>query len=550
MPDLDVYPCTSLREALSAWQAASEADREAPSLTELAGLAGYAPSTLFNAVSGRRVLRAGLSLGRAMGLDLASSAHLSLLAGLDGAKGVARARLEERLARSRSRAHRAGLARGTLGALDTLGLRAALPVHSFGEPFTGARAMAATQWPPVSMARAGRALSDSHIRPTPWVNIGTETRELHQVALRRLPHALFEIPLEERRLRLSLWPAHPQAVAEVAALLDRRLDELIAGCADEEGPRHVLHLGARLIPVAQLPPDLAGLTPAWRAPALPAAPAPPHSGPRVMSYDRASTFLYDALQHRKSERPGRSYTTFGRRVGLAPSTLAGATRDRTINLGAAERVGDELGLSGDELRYFTLLVEQEVSDCPATRTEARTEMAELRARHGLLTLQRDGGWIDASWTALVMRALSSCPSFLGDPGVLAQALIPAVDAHEVHDALNLLTSLGLFELDANGTPRSSDKLVTMPEHTLQDAHLLRLLHAVDVAEHALALGAGWWSARLVSVPARRLRGLLNAIADLQREAGAYLAWAEQVWPADGVTMILLDATPWTRRRRR
>lgn len=552
MPDLDVYACTSLPEALEAWLAANQADPEAPSLTELAGLAGYAPSTLYNALSGRRALRARLSLGRAMGLELAAAAHLSLLSGLDGATGAARAWIEGRLSRSRARANSSGLARGGLGPLDTIGLRAALPVLGFGEPSMGARTLAATQWPPISMARAGRALSDGQPSPAPWRSFGPEARDLHQIALRRLSHALFEIPLEERRLRLSLWPAHPVAVAELAALLDRRLHELVAGCENDDGPRQVLHLGARLIPVAQLPEGPTGPAQPWRASATAdATTSLPHSGPRVMGYDRAGPFLYDALRHRKVEHPNRSYRTFGRMVGLAPSTLAGAaTRDRKIALGAAERVGARLGLAGDELRYFTLLVEQEVSDCPATRTEARAEMAELRSRHGLLSLERDWGGMEASWTSQVLRDLAGCPSFRPDVAQIAAAMRPPISADEADDALSRLLRLGLLAPDASGTPRPTNRLVTMPEHTLQDAHLLRLLHAVDVAEHALALGAGWWSARLVSVPSRRLRGLLNAIADLQREAGAYLAWAEQVWPADGVTMILLDATPWTRRRRR
>lgn len=54
MPDLDLYPCASLREALGVWQAATRADPEAPGLTELAVLAGYAPCSMTSSISNAR----------------------------------------------------------------------------------------------------------------------------------------------------------------------------------------------------------------------------------------------------------------------------------------------------------------------------------------------------------------------------------------------------------------------------------------------------------------------------------------------------------------
>lgn len=561
MLEFDVYRHRSLREALRAWFAAGEGDPETPSVSELAGLAGYAHSTLFNAISGERRLRGRLALGRAMGLDLKGALHLTMLASLDAAGPEERDRLEGLLTASRYTAERASEAGRSLkrGPWRTHGvetLATALPVLRHAGLRPGARALAQDLWPAISVARAARVLStglDSAERP--WLTVSADASDVHLSALRRLSSSLLELDPPRRRTPLSLWAASPEAEAEAATLIDQRLDEIAEQNSEGDGPRLVMHLGARLVPVARLPASSICDGPAW-IPGAPSAPLPPvvQRGPRVMAYERAGAFLYDALRYRKAENPRRSYTTFARRVGLAASTVAGAaTGHGKVPLASAEAIGRELGLEADDLRYFALLVELDNGDCPGRRTATRVDMAELRSRRGMVSIERDGGLAVARWPVILVHLLADSPSFVADPARLADAMIPPVPVEDVTEALDTLLKLGLLTPDATGVPRPTAQLVTMQEHTLEDAHLLRLLHATDIAEHALCGGGPGpfrSSARLVSVPTSRLHATLNAISDLQREIGALLAmWERRAHPS-GVTMILLDATPWSRVIRR
>lgn len=163
-----------------------------------------------------------------------------------------------------------------------------------------------------------------------------------------------------------------------------------------------------------------------------------------LSYRAYMRSFYDAAkQHMKRF----SHRCFAQKAGFSSSNFLKMVMDGDRNLGpdSAHRVGEAMGLSAAEQRFFMLLVDFEQATDPDERARVMESIAATRRFMEAKPI--DGMLYEylSQWYNLAIRELAGRPDFKDDPAWIASQLRPTISVTKAQKSLELLVELGLLE---------------------------------------------------------------------------------------------------------
>lgn len=204
----------------------------------------------------------------------------------------------------------------------------------------------------------------------------------------------------------------------------------------------------------------------------------------LFSFTDYRAFLREVFQERKRTRPGWSYGSWARTLGLkSQSMLVMILRgQRHPGTNLIRSLCRQLRLSPAEAEYFTDLVHLEKS-----KNDVRLSvllMERLAKRHASGTfryLAPDVFETISNWHYYAIRELVLLKDFVDDTEWMCRALRFKVTPKQAADARETLLRLGLLEVDANGRLiQASGKVETHPDVMAEGArrfHEQMLQHA-------------------------------------------------------------------------
>lgn len=171
--------------------------------------------------------------------------------------------------------------------------------------------------------------------------------------------------------------------------------------------------------------------------------------PDLFSYLSYRRYLEDWFRAKKEHNPRYSHRAFARKAGQSsPSLLLSIIQGkRNLTPAASEGFLKALGLRGDEARFFQALVEFEQADGVDARYRAMERIRATRRFREARQVEGDAYTYLSTWYLPAIREYVTTVGFQEDPERIGRALLPAVSAAQVREALKTLLSLGLLRRD-------------------------------------------------------------------------------------------------------
>jgi uncharacterized protein (TIGR02147 family) len=175
--------------------------------------------------------------------------------------------------------------------------------------------------------------------------------------------------------------------------------------------------------------------------------------PSVIEFLDYRQFLTEYCRHAKDENPLFSNRHFAAQAGLPVSNASLLSKviagKRNLTLDLRFKFGKALGFSGEEFRYFDLLVQFN----QATRMEAKnhffSELAKYRGSRAKVLKSEEYTYY-SKWYYSVVRAFFGYNQKEKNPQAIARKIFPPVPAKDIEEAIKLLLDLKLIKRLANG----------------------------------------------------------------------------------------------------
>jgi uncharacterized protein (TIGR02147 family) len=181
------------------------------------------------------------------------------------------------------------------------------------------------------------------------------------------------------------------------------------------------------------------------------SPAGPSSAPNLFEFQDFRLFLRHWFQWKKKIQPHYSGAVFAKKAGLNSHTILGmVTRgERNLSHLSIRAFSRALGLKGKEANYFEKLVlfnQSTKSDDKAYYLEQLAGIAQGNGRVLLTKLQNYSQYM-SHWYVVAIRELVAVGDFKPDPDWISQRLKRKISRKQAEEALKLLLTLGLIEVD-------------------------------------------------------------------------------------------------------
>lgn len=208
----------------------------------------------------------------------------------------------------------------------------------------------------------------------------------------------------------------------------------------------------------------------------------------VFRYQDYRRFLADEYTARKKSVYGFSYRSFAQRVGsTAPNYLKLITDgQRNLTSEMAARFALALDLSSEEQAFFCDLVAFNQASTAAERQHRYEALGRHRRYRQAFRLERAHATYHSEWYVPAIRELASTAAFRSDPKWIAKKLRPSITPREAEAALKVLVELGLLTVDAEGTYRQVDPLVSTGDDAPLGHHIVTY-HRKMMEQAAIAL---------------------------------------------------------------
>jgi uncharacterized protein (TIGR02147 family) len=276
-----------------------------------------------------------------------------------------------------------------------------------------------------------------------------------------------------------------------------------------------------------------------------ATPPPPNSGklPEVFSFLDHRDFLREWFDAKRKVSRAFSYRTFARKAGFASHAFLSEVIQgrRNLSMESAEKCVTALGLAGDAIRYFLLLVQYGQEVHPEKRRDLLADLLRLQATR---SVERVGGKKTeyfAHWIHMAVRELAVLSGM--DAKGIAAILRPPSTAAEVGASLELLERLELLRRGPDGSWEYSFPRLTTGD---VDPEVLRTLkrQMILLAQDRLAEPESTdthISSLTISVSRRRISRIREILDRTRRELLAETAADED--PADQVLQVNFQLFP-------
>ena len=190
--------------------------------------------------------------------------------------------------------------------------------------------------------------------------------------------------------------------------------------------------------------------------------APARSG-RIFEYTDFRQFFQDRFEIRKAENPAFSLRWVAAKAGMDPGTLSRVMKgERKLDSRFSARLGQALGLIGDEKEYFENLVLFSQARSQTEKNQFYEKMLKLLGSK-VRTLEERQYEYYSQWYHVALRELLNVYEFKGDFQELAKMLRPAIRPQDARKAVQLLLESGLVEVDADGVYQLTEKLISSGE---------------------------------------------------------------------------------------
>ena len=145
--------------------------------------------------------------------------------------------------------------------------------------------------------------------------------------------------------------------------------------------------------------------------------------PDIFRYLDYRSFLRDWFDARKAANPRFSHRVFARRIGQkSPSLLADViARRRNLTPEYVSLFSKAVGLSAEEARFFTCLVELDQASTTDDRNAAFETIAAARRFRAARAIEGDSYRYLSNWYIAAVRALVRRPRSRASPRVHARA---------------------------------------------------------------------------------------------------------------------------------
>ena len=181
---------------------------------------------------------------------------------------------------------------------------------------------------------------------------------------------------------------------------------------------------------------------------------------KIFQYGDYRSMISDYYAERKA-RAAFTWRIFAKSAGFSSPVYLKQVSDGKFNLSgdAAERVARAMGLTGDELHYFELLVRLDQAKSDGEKKAVVNEMLAIAKSRKVKILDGEAFKFFSDWKNPVIRELA--PSMPGArPLEMARACRPKGTAAQVTETLAFLTGTGLLKRDAEGNYAQTQKVVT------------------------------------------------------------------------------------------
>jgi uncharacterized protein (TIGR02147 family) len=224
-------------------------------------------------------------------------------------------------------------------------------------------------------------------------------------------------------------------------------------------------------------------------------PRPGGSG-RVFEYTDFRQFFQDRYALRKRENAAFSLRWLAAKAGMDPGTLSRVMKgERKLDPRFSARLGQALGLIGDEREYFENLVLFSQARSQTEKNQFYEKMLKLLGSKVRSLEERQYAYY-SQWYHVALRELLNVYAFKGDHAELARLLRPAIRPQDARKAVQLLLEAGLVEVDSQGVHQLTDKLITSGEgigalladnfHQAMGEMALRALQEMERAERSFS----------------------------------------------------------------
>ena len=242
--------------------------------------------------------------------------------------------------------------------------------------------------------------------------------------------------------------------------------------------------------------------------------------PNIFAYLDHRTYLSDWFNWKKTTNPRFSHRMFARLAKQkSPSLLLLVTKgERNLTPSTTRAFIRAMGLSSDEGRFFTLLVQFSNTANPDERNALFERIVASQRFQSARPIEGDGFRYLSHWFIPAVREMATAPGFQADPVWIGRTLRPRITPTQARLALQVLEQLNMVRIDETGNVTVADAdLVTPHEvaglavHNYHRGMLERARDAIDGFKSAERhLGAV-----TAQVPEEAIADLKRLVAEFQ-----------------------------------
>jgi len=172
----------------------------------------------------------------------------------------------------------------------------------------------------------------------------------------------------------------------------------------------------------------------------------------LLNYEDYRSFLVDFFDEQKEIQKTFTHRFFCEKAGFSNPSYAHYVMQGKYNLTPRNMPGmvKALGLIGEEIHYFQLLVEYNQTEKPERKKELEAEIHEIRERNKLYQLDKTHFRFFDEWYFPVLKILVVHSDWNGDFAKLGSLCYPGISEDQARRGVALLEDIGLVRKDANG----------------------------------------------------------------------------------------------------
>lgn len=210
------------------------------------------------------------------------------------------------------------------------------------------------------------------------------------------------------------------------------------------------------------------------------------AGPEVLNYTNYRQYLLDWHNARKEADPAFSLRQFAREARFSSHTLLKYIMDgkRNLTKRSLVKLSMALGLSPDKADYFENLVFFNQATSMDEKDFYYRKLLGADKNRGVRKLEKSQFEIFRSAAPIAIREMLGMGGFRNSPEWIASQMVPAIEAREARESLQMLLEAGLIKKTPGGY-KAADEAISTDDEVM--SVLVRNYHVRMLEQARLAL---------------------------------------------------------------